>query len=156
MNSDQSNFVNVEFPELLKKLTAETPAKWGQMNAQQMVEHLTDYVRIATGKNPVSVQTSEEQLPAFRRFLEGEKQFRPETKNPLNPGPPNPVRTASIEDAIAEYLSEMKDFYAAFEKEPGKKTAHPSFGYLSSEDWMKMQYKHLMHHGRQFGLVVGE
>ena len=36
----------------LNKLTPEMKPKWGQMSAHRMVEHLTDTIRIATGKNP--------------------------------------------------------------------------------------------------------
>jgi hypothetical protein len=153
MDSDKLDFVDKEFPELLRKLQPDTPRKWGQMNAQQMVEHLTDYVRIASGKYPVGVVTSEEHLPAFKRFLESEKQFRPETKNPLNTGAPNPVRMKNLEEAISEYLVEMEDFYKIFKNEPGKITSHPSFGNLQFNDWILLQYKHLSHHAKQFGLM---
>ena len=153
MDQEKLNFINNEFPGLLKKLTPDTPRKWGLMSPQQMVEHLTDYVRVATGKNPASLMTSEEHLPAYKRFLEGDKQFRENTKNPLNTGDPNPVRTKDLQSAIDEYLNEMKEFYATFEKQPGLKTIHPSFGRLDASDWMRMQYKHLRHHARQFGLI---
>jgi oxepin-CoA hydrolase/3-oxo-5,6-dehydrosuberyl-CoA semialdehyde dehydrogenase len=154
MDQEKLNFINNEFPELLKKLTPDTPRKWGLMNPQQMVEHLTDYVRIASGKNPATVLTPEDHLPAYKRFLESDKQFKEDTKNPLNGGDPNPVRMQNLQDAIDEYLAEMQDFYSTFEKQPGKKTVHPSFGYLDSSDWVRMQYKHLKHHARQFGLLV--
>ena len=156
MENEKLNFINNEFPKLLKKLTPETPRKWGLMSPQQMVEHLTDYVRIASGKNPVKVITPDANLEAYKRFLHSDKQFRPETKNPLNEGPPNPVRNNSLAEAIAEYLSEMKDFYEVFANEPDKRSSHPSFGNLNSEDWLQMQYKHLIHHARQFGLVEQE
>ena len=153
-DTNQLDFINNRFPELLKSLTPGTPRKWGMMDAQQMVEHLTDYVRIATGKNPVDVVTPEEHLPAFRKFLLSEKQFRPETKNPLNTGSPNPLRMGNLEEAIEEYLAEMNEFHAVFQEEPGKMTAHPSFGFCSYEDWLRLQYKHLTHHARQFGLIA--
>ena len=156
MSSEKLDFINNEFPELLKKLTPETPRKWGMMSPQQMVEHLTDYIRVAIGKNPASIMTAEEQLPAYKRFLESEIQFRPETKNPLNTGDPLQVRMPDLQSAIDEYLSEMKEFYLFFEKHPGIKTIHPSFGYLDADDWMRMQYKHLRHHAKQFGLIENE
>lgn len=153
MSTDKLNFINNEFPALLKKLTPETPRKWGKMNPQQMVEHLTDYVRVATGKNPAAVVTSAEQLPAYKRFLDSDKQFRPDTKNPLNEGEPNAFRNNNLQEAIDEYNAEMKEFYEIFEKDPGLRTGHPAFGMLSKEDWIKLQYKHLSHHARQFGLM---
>ena len=153
MDKVKQDFIDNKFPELLKRLTPDTPRKWGQMNAQQMVEHLADYVRIASGKDPVQVMTVDEHLPAYKRFLESDKQFRPETKNPLNTGAPNPVRNKNLDEAISEYLAEMKDFYSTFKNDPAKTTAHPSFGYLSAEGWLLLQYKHLTHHARQFGLL---
>src|SRR5438045_4115072 len=116
MSTEKLDFINKEFPELLKKLTPETPRKWGQMSPQQMVEHLTDYIRVATGRSPVSLITPEEHLPAYKRFLESEKQFKQDTKNPLNTGSPNPVRMKNLQAAIDEYLAEMEIFYIVFEK----------------------------------------
>jgi len=153
IDTDKLNFIDNEFPELLKKLTPDTPRKWGQMNAQQMVEHLTDYIRVATGETPAPLLTTEEHLPAYRKFLESEKQFRPGTVNPLNTGAPLPERLGSLEDAKEEYLAEMKKFHALFRADAGKKTVHPSFGILTYDDWIKMQYKHLTHHSKQFGLI---
>ena len=153
MENEKLNFINNEFPLLLKQLTDDTMPKWGMMNARQMVEHLTDYIRIANGKNPEKVVTPEEQLPAFRRFLESEKQFRPDTKNPLNTGAPRPLRLNSLEDAITEYKDELSYFYSVFEKEPGKITSHPAFGPCNYDDWIKLHFKHLSHHARQFGLI---
>ncbi len=153
MENEKLNFINNEFPELLKKLTPDTPRKWGLMNAQQMVEHLSDYLRIASGKNPAKIITPEEQLPAFKRFLESEKQFRPGTVNPLNTGEPLLLRLNNLDEAKTEYLSEMNNFYTAFKNEPGKITAHPAFGLCNYDEWLKMHYKHLAHHARQFGLM---
>ena len=156
MDADKLNFIENEFPQLLRKLKADTPAKWGRMNPQQMVEHLTDYVRVATGSAPAQVTTPAENLPAYRKFLESEKQFRPDTVNPLNTGDPLPVRMKDLNDSVEEYLNEMIFFHETFKKNPGKTTAHPSFGYLNYEDWISMQYKHLLHHAKQFGLVSAE
>ena len=151
---EKLDFINNEFPNLLKKLNSDSEPLWGTMNAQQTVEHLSDYIRIASGKTKVGVNTSEEQLPAFKRFLESEKQFRPETKNPLNTGAPLPERNKNLEDAIKEYNQELKDFFSTFKNEPDKITAHPAFGYCNYDEWIKLHYKHLTHHARQFGLMT--
>ena len=154
MDQEKLNFINNEFPGLLKKTysghtaqmgTYESPADGGASHGLCQGGYRK--------KNPASLMTSEEHLPAYKRFLEGDKQFRENTKNPLNTGDPNPVRTKDLQSAIDEYLNEMKEFYATFEKQPGLKTIHPSFGRLDASDWMRMQYKHLRHHARQFGLI---
>lgn len=153
MLNEKLNFINNEFPRLLGQLTENTPPKWGLMNARQMVEHLTDYIRVANGKVIEKVGTPEENLPAFRKFLESEKQFRPDTKNPLNTGDPLPLRLTSLTEAIEAYTRELKDFYSVFEREPEKITNHPAFGPCKFEDWIRLHYKHLSHHARQFGLI---
>src|SRR5262245_27701503 len=127
MSTDKLDFINKEFPVLLKKLTPDTPRKWGQMSPQQMVEHLTDYIRVANGENPAALMTAEEHLPAYKRFLESDKQFKENTKNPLNTGAPNPVRMKDLQSAIDEYLAEMEIFYAVFKNQPDLKTIHPAF-----------------------------
>ncbi|MCX6295609.1 MAG: hypothetical protein NTX97_06010 [Bacteroidetes bacterium] len=44
------NFLKTEFPKLTVKLNSDAKGNWGVLNAQQMVEHMSDSVSYATGK----------------------------------------------------------------------------------------------------------
>jgi hypothetical protein len=60
-------FIDIELESVLgylNKLDAAAKPAWGSMGAQRMVEHLTDTLRIATGKNP---QKQIIPFPGFRQ-----------------------------------------------------------------------------------------
>ena len=71
--TEYQSFLYDEFPQLLKKLEAEEEARWGKMNAHQMVEHLAHIMSIANGRFAITPNAEPERL-AYRkmRFLETE------------------------------------------------------------------------------------
>ncbi|HNP99832.1 MAG TPA: hypothetical protein PKK99_12305, partial [Bacteroidia bacterium] len=60
MNADKLRFLQVTFIEKLKQLDAKSERQWGVMNVQQMIEHMSDSVRIANGKDPQVLLTPAE------------------------------------------------------------------------------------------------
>jgi len=48
--ASKSLFLKEQYTIVLSEIRQETPPKWGKMNVQQMIEHMSDYVRIANGK----------------------------------------------------------------------------------------------------------
>lgn len=145
-------FLKTEFTNALRSLSSDAPRKWGKMNVQQMIEHMSDYVRIASGRTPMQVVTPAEQLDRAQGFLASEKPFRENTPNSLMSEEPLPVRHASKEDAIDELQNEIDYFFEAFAKEPEKKLDNPFFGALGYDQQVQLLYKHSTHHLRQFGL----
>jgi hypothetical protein len=87
----KADFLRDQYTNILAGLDAGTPAKWGKMNVQQMIEHMSDYVRIASGKTLLESVTPEEKLPRVRAFLESEKPFPENTPNALMPETPPPT-----------------------------------------------------------------
>jgi len=149
----KADFLKREFTKKLSQLDANTTAKWGKMNVQQMIEHMSDYVRIASGKTPMKVITPEENIPKMQAFLESEKQMRENTPNPLLPDVPPPAKHATKQEAINELQNEIDYFFAVYEKEAGKEIPNPFFGNLRYEQQVQLLHKHSMHHLRQFGAV---
>jgi oxepin-CoA hydrolase/3-oxo-5,6-dehydrosuberyl-CoA semialdehyde dehydrogenase len=76
-------FIKQQFIPLLDHLHAETMGKWGRMNAQQMVEHVTDFFKVSGNQQHYPLVTPEEQLPKFKAFLLSDKEFRENTKAPV-------------------------------------------------------------------------
>lgn len=156
MNLDQQReFIESAQFDKLKDLTATTSAKWGKMNSQQMIEHLDATFRIATEKIPTILVTPEEHIPKYLEFLYSEKQFRENTKAPIQilGEEPNPVQFEDLDIAILQYTSSVDDFIAFFSANADKKTVHPVFGWLNFEQWIILQNKHIAHHFRQFNLL---
>src|SRR5688572_11641628 len=95
-------FLNVFSPELeasLAKLDADTPALWGRMDAQQMIEHLTLVLRVSIGKVPMTIHTPEEKLAKSKSFLMSEKPMPREFRASFIPLDPQPKRNPDMESA---------------------------------------------------------
>jgi hypothetical protein len=150
----KAHFLKEEYTKILSGLDTDTPGKWGKMNLQQMIEHMSDYVRIASGRTLMEIVTPEDKLPRMRAFLESGKPFPENTPNALMPETPLPVRHVTKAEAVAELQNELDHFFAVHEQETGRTTANPFFGHLVYEQQVQLLHKHATHHLRQFG--VGE
>jgi hypothetical protein len=150
---EKAQFLRSRFVPLLKDLPTETPGAWGKMTVQQMIEHFADAVRIASGKAVYTdVFTPSEHLDKYRSFLESERPFRENTKNPLMPEMPAPVRNPSKAEAIKELNEEIHFFFSVFEENNLQVTRNPVFGDLNYEQNIQLLYKHAVHHLKQFGV----
>ncbi len=140
---------------IFKSLSATAVSKWGKMNGQQMVEHVTAIFIVSTGKIKTDLVTAVEQLPHFKVFLLSDKPFRENTKAPVNiiGEEPSPTRYANMEAALEKLASAISDFENYFNADTEKKTMHPVFGELNYAEWVLFHYKHVTHHLRQFGLI---
>jgi len=99
------------------------------------------------------VVNSGERLEKSREFLMTEKQFKENTKNPLIPETPFPLRKANMNAAIEKLQEELDYFFQVFENNPSLKTSNPIFGELDYAMNVQLLHKHALHHLRQFGLV---
>lgn len=155
MNQEKSGFLSGKTILLLQPLKPDATGKWGVMNGQQMVEHLTNFFKISTQKIQYPVLTPEEQLPKFRAFLWSDKEFGENTKAPsqILPDKPLPLRNKTMQGAIDALDAEIKNFFHFFPTHPGIKVSHPVFGDLCFEEWVQLHHKHVIHHFKQFGLI---
>lgn len=155
MDAAKADFLQHRFPILLRQIPSDTPAHWGKMTLQQMIEHFTDSVRIASGKTVhADVLTPPDQLEKMRAFLASDKPFRENTPNPLMPEVPAPVIRSSVEEAINALQKELRYFFSVFTESGLGSTRNPFFGDLNFEQNVQLLYKHALHHLRQFGVVL--
>jgi len=148
-------FIEPNLEEILNitaKLDSDTKPQWGSMNAQRMIEHLADSLRMASGKEKFELVTPEDKLDRMIAFLESDK---PMAKNiEVNfAGKDVALRNEELELAIDELVDEWLCFEGIFEENPSLKTVHPYYGELNFEQWLKVHKKHLTHHFQQFGLI---
>jgi hypothetical protein len=148
----KADFLRNEYTALLSQLDSNAPRKWGKMDVQQMIEHMSDYVRIANGRTPMEIVTPDDKLPLMQGFLATEKPFRENTPNALMSDTPPPAKYATREEAIAELQEEIDHFFATFEEQNKKTIANPFFGHLNFDQQVQLLYKHATHHLRQFGV----
>ncbi|MFL5786707.1 MAG: DinB family protein, partial [Flavisolibacter sp.] len=144
-------FLKHEYISELKNIPSQTKPNWGKMTFQQMLEHMSDFLRIASGKTVYTdVITPEERLPRMREFIMSDKPFRENTLNPMLSEIPAPVINESVEIALDELQEELNYFFDVFEKNNLKVTRNPIFGDLNYEENVALVYKHAVHHLRQF------
>lgn len=155
MHADKETFLKLRFITLLKQIPSDKPPHWGKMTLQQMIEHFSDSVRMASGKTIYKdFIFSAEQLQKSRDFMLSEKPFRENTPNPLLSETPAPVKNISIEKAINELQTELHFFFSVFEENNLQVTRNPFFGDLNYEENIHLLYKHASHHLKQFGVEV--
>ena len=154
MNAEKEHFLQKDFVSLLRALPAGTPPQWGKMTLQQMVEHFIDAVRVASGKINVPVVTPEENLPKMHDFIRSSKPFRENTRNPIMPEVPAPVRLATLGAALDALQAELDYFFEVFKANERLTTINPIFGNLNFDLNVQLLYKHAVHHLRQFGVAV--
>ncbi|MBE99835.1 DUF1569 domain-containing protein [Flavobacterium coralii] len=135
--------------ERVEKLTPITLSQWGKMTVSQMLEHCQQPIKVSYGQlnlkpnlmsflfgKMMKKKLSEPQ--PFARDLPTVKQFKI-THEP------------DFEKAKAELIRLVKKF-----AEEGhasiKNTKHPFFGEMTMQEWDYLQWKHLDHHLRQFGV----
>jgi len=153
MNQQKLDFLKTEFIPLLKQLKGDEKGSWGVLNAQQMVEHFADSVRIASGKLVRPPVIEGEMLEKYRAFMFSEAPFKENTKNPLMDEKGAPLRHPNMEDALRELQQDLEFFFAAYESNPSLTAGNPFYGELDYAGQVHLLRKHAMHHLKQFGLL---
>lgn len=155
MSEEQYLFIETDLETILgylNKLTPETHPAWGEMSAQRMVEHLTDTIRIATGKNPQELLIPEDRIPRMLQFLDSGKPMARNIQVPFA-NRETPLRNEELELAIDEFVEEFLEFQELYEAKPDYTELHPYYGFLNYEQWLRLHQKHLSHHLKQFDLL---
>ena len=136
-----------ELQERVGRLTPQSPAAWGKMNAPQMVVHLTDSIRMATGELAVATKKLPIRYPPLKQLLIC---WLPMPKE-LPTAPELIARKAGDWNAeVAEFQSQLEGLVRR--GPDGLVPEHPAFGRMSPKLWGVLVYRHTDHHLRQFGV----
>ena len=148
-------FIEIDISEIipkLDKLTSETKPLWGDMSAQRMVEHLTDTIKIASGKTKFPLEVPEDKIEKMQEFLNSDKPMARGIVVPFAKKD-EALRNEEIELAIDEFLLEWLDFDEHYAENEGRTESHPYYGQLNYNQWCRLHAKHLTHHFEQFGIL---
>lgn len=149
----RKDFLNNEFPELLKNLSPKTVGNFGLMSPQHMVEHLVQAIESATVK-----YEGERENPATEQQL-GMQQFikngsvlshRPSDKTKADLPP---LHQSSLEEAISLVPKAVQEFYTFRDDNPDYKPYASYLGEVSFDDVELFQFMHIRYHLWQFGLL---
>jgi hypothetical protein len=146
----KSLFTDDGFNEItirLNNLNENSERQWGKMTTDQVVHHLQLPLNIILEKKELNMKPNWLVNLLFKKSMYSDKPWR---KNlPTAPGfKETEKHDFALEKASLQAL--LKEFDSQRDREDWK--PHPSFGKFTKEQYGKMQYKHLDHNFRQFGV----
>jgi hypothetical protein len=137
----------------IDELKRNTPASFGIMSPQHMVEHLILTLKMSYGRIKIpAFDPSEKQLTQKHALLYTDMQF---PKGILAPGIGAnlmELRFTDLDASKTEMLKSIDAYNNHFDELPLDETTHPRFGKLGHQEWEVFHYKHFEHHLSQFGL----
>lgn len=147
MKSFFEDGVYEELVSRIDKLTMGTSANWGKMNPSQMLYHCQIPLNIILEKNDYNLKPNWLINFFFKKSMYSDKEWRKNMPTAKGFAIKDNKDFEEEKKVIKELLNELHG-----KREKTRWKAHPSFGELTKEQWGKMQYKHLDHHLRQFGV----
>ncbi len=135
----------------ISKISPQCERKWGKMNAAQMFRHCDQILQVGLG---III------LPKISPIIKCIGIFTKYEMKVFNNGiPPNMPTFAKVittencnfEKSKSQLLATLDDFVARGLKN-NLLSEHPLFGKMTQQDWGFMEYKHLHHHLKQFGV----
>ena len=137
---------------LLAALQPGTPALWGRMNAQNMIEHLVEAVQYTNGKRIADLRVSIDYANKQRKDLVNSDFVIPNGVTGYLPDATKTKRFKDLSTAILE-LNNKLDAFEIFFKSGGVTATHFEFGPMNYKEWIIWHGKHFTHHFKQFGLL---
>ncbi|MFN0170035.1 MAG: DUF1569 domain-containing protein [Bryobacteraceae bacterium] len=136
-----------ELLERLDKLTPRHKVRWGSMTATQALLHLADPMRGALGEIEVQSKPGPFRHPLVRHAI---IYWMPWPKG----APTAPEFIHKEEGDWQQARQALRDTIVRFAArgQTGSFRPHPAFGAISAKDWGALQWRHLDHHLRQFGI----
>jgi hypothetical protein len=135
--------------EILRRVESVEPAatpRWGRMNAAQMLAHLHESLRMATGDLAVKPKRMPLRYFPLKQLIVYVLPFpkrAPTAPELIVSEPPSAAITKLELHRLLHLFAERRTSEAWPE--------HPVFGVLGRKGWGVLVYRHMDHHLRQFG-----
>ena len=136
-----------EILDRIEKLNETSPAKWGKMSVGQMTWHCQGPFNIMLEKNDYGMKPNWLAKVFFKKLLYNDKAWR---KNLPTAKFLKAKEDKSFNNEKAKLVELVGEAYS--QREKNEWNPHPGFGYFTKDQWGQMQYKHLDHHLKQFGV----
>lgn len=140
---------NLKLQQRIESLGSETQPVWGKMNAAQMVLHCQKPLDVADGK--LILKRSLIGF-LFGKMAKNDFLKRDEFKKNLPTAPQFKIETTPEFEKERSVLLELVKKFGTMGPKVIINKKHPFFGTMTDEEWGILQYKHLDHHLKQFGL----
>ena len=140
---------NQNIIDRINKLQPTTLSLWGKMTVDQMMSHCIAPLDVVFGDLHLKMNPLMGLLGRY--IIKGKLMNAPKFKKD-SPTAPSFIRTGSydFEATKAELIEKVKKFTQG--PQVIKTNKHPFFGPMTNEEWDILQWKHLDHHLRQFGV----
>lgn len=140
---------NQDIISRIEKLSPDTTPEWGKMNAAQMLSHCQAPMDVAFGD--LNLKSN------FILLLVG-KMYKKKILAAPGFKKNSPTAPDFIRNEACDFEQSKKDLIKKISRfsELGEKAIkthkHPFFGTMKTEEWDLLQWKHLDHHLKQFGV----
>ncbi len=146
----KSIFDEGTYREILSRvdlLNENSAKKWGKMTVGQMLWHCQLPLKIAIENKKPKKRGSLLAKIFFKKAMYNDKPWR---KNLPTPPKLKAKETKYYNEEIGPLVQLIHQMHLLKERKTWN--PHPVFGEYTHEQWGQMQYKHLDHHLRQFGV----
>jgi hypothetical protein len=129
------------------RVTADTRPLWGTMNAEMMLAHLVENLRMGLGETQVKSKRLPIRFTPLRQLI---VYWLPFPKG----APTAPELLPSDRRSVDVSKRELARLATAFGERASRKDwpPHPAFGNLGRRGWGVLAWRHMDHHLRQFGV----
>jgi hypothetical protein len=136
-----------ELSSRLNKLNKDTSATWGKMDVAQMLHHCQMPLNIILEKEDYGVKPNWLINLLFKKSMYSDKLWKKNLPTAKGFAIKDEKDFDTELTGITSLLNELNSQRDRKDWKP-----HPAFGAMTKDQWGKMQYKHLDHHFRQFGV----
>ena len=137
----------------LRRITPDTPRRWGTLSAHEMLCHLGDATAMVLGDRPRVTPAAQPR----RRLRTAAALWSPlrwphgVRTNPYHDPHAHGTRPTAFAADLARAIDGLERLGAAA-PDARLEPAHGFFGRMSVRDWQRWAFKHTEHHLRQFGV----
>ncbi len=144
---------NADMLARIDALKADLKAQWGKMNAAQMCAHCQVAIETALGRRTLKPNLMGKILGALFGKTAKRNLLKPIPfgKN-LPTAPEFKIRDSRQFDAERAKLRALVVDFGKVGPAGLSKLPHPFFGPMNAQEWTTLQWKHLDHHFKQFGV----
>ena len=142
-----NSVVRDEMLDRLERLSPDARARWGRMNATQMLAHLVDWMAMAEGSLATAPIRKVLRYPPLKQLAIYWLPF------PRNVMTAPELKARRPKDWSIE-LETVRQRLSGFDRIAGRVDwpHHPVFGRMTRRAWCVFAYRHMDHHFRQFGV----
>jgi hypothetical protein len=144
--------VKSEVIKRIEKISPTSSAKWGKMNAGEMICHCADQLRLANGTkqskfigNLMLTTVFKWLILTFMKTPKGKIETVKELKQGV--GGTKPTSFENDKNSLIELVRNFDENFKT-----NKKVIHPAFGKMNHWQYGRLAYLHLDHHLSQFGV----